>query len=40
MGASPVRLDAPGELLLASGPVTIEDGTAYLPPDTTAWWSL
>jgi len=40
MTASPVRLDAPGELLLASGPVTIEDGVATLPPDTTVWWSL
>jgi alpha-glucosidase len=40
MGTLPVRLDAPGELLIASGPVTIEDGVAILPPDTTVWWSL
>jgi len=40
MSASPVRLDAPGELLLASGSVTIEDGVATLPADTTVWWSL
>ena len=39
MGAEPVRLDIPGDLLLASGPVTIEDGVVTLPPDTTVWWS-
>ncbi|MCU7727174.1 glycoside hydrolase family 13 protein [Actinoplanes sp. KI2] len=40
MGDSPVRLDAPGELLIASGPVTIEAGVAIIPADTTVWWSL
>ncbi|MFF5295567.1 glycoside hydrolase family 13 protein [Paractinoplanes globisporus] len=40
MTASPVRLPAPGELLIASGPVTIEDDTIVIPPDTTVWWSL
>ncbi|HVV21528.1 MAG TPA: glycoside hydrolase family 13 protein [Pseudonocardiaceae bacterium] len=33
---SPVSLDAPGELLLASGPVR----GAELPPDTAAWWTV
>ena len=40
MGPDPVRIDAPGELLIASGPVTTEDGVTILPPDTTVWWSI
>jgi alpha-glucosidase len=40
MGPQPVRVVVPGELLIASGPVTIQEGAAVLPPDTTAWWSL
>jgi alpha-glucosidase len=40
MGGSAARLDAPGELLIASGPVTIENGTVLIPPDTAVWWSL
>ncbi len=34
-----VRMDLPGELLLASSSVEVEDGQAVLPPDTTAWWA-
>jgi alpha-glucosidase len=40
MGTAAVRLDAPGELLIASGPVTIENGVATIPSDTAVWWSL
>ncbi|HEX5204339.1 MAG TPA: glycoside hydrolase family 13 protein [Actinoplanes sp.] len=40
MGGSAARLDAPGELLIASGPVTVENGTVLIPPDTAVWWSL
>jgi alpha-glucosidase len=40
MTAEPLRMDRPGELLIASGPLTMEDGVAILPPDTTVWWSL
>ncbi|GIE97926.1 glycoside hydrolase family 13 protein [Paractinoplanes rishiriensis] len=40
MTTEPLRLNRPGELLIASGPLTMEDGTAILPPDTTVWWSL
>ncbi|GIM93570.1 alpha-glucosidase [Paractinoplanes toevensis] len=40
MSTEPARLQAPGRLLTTSGPVTVEDGTAILPPDTTVWWSI
>ncbi|MFJ8822525.1 glycoside hydrolase family 13 protein [Streptomyces sp. NPDC102467] len=33
-----VRLTAPGRVLLASGPVSVEDGAIELPADTTVWW--
>ncbi|EPH42021.1 glycoside hydrolase family 13 protein [Streptomyces aurantiacus] len=36
----PVRLTAPGRLLLASGPVDVGDGDVELPADTTAWWAV
>ncbi|URN15874.1 MULTISPECIES: glycoside hydrolase family 13 protein [Streptomyces] len=37
----PVRLPAPGRLLLSSEPVRAGgDGTAELPADTTAWWAV
>jgi alpha-glucosidase len=39
MGATPVRLGQPGELLVASGPVDFHGDEVVLPPDTTAWWS-
>jgi alpha-glucosidase len=38
LGAVPVELPAPGELLLASGPLGDGAGGAVLPPDTVAWW--
>ncbi|MEU2431775.1 alpha-glucosidase, partial [Streptomyces sp. NPDC007861] len=37
---APVRLPAPGTLLLATGPVAVTDGVAVLPEDTTAWWTV
>ncbi|GIF24178.1 alpha-glucosidase [Paractinoplanes tereljensis] len=40
MGPDPAHFEAPGQVLTASGPVTVEDGTALLPPDTTVWWSI
>jgi len=40
MSAAPVPLPVPGELLLASGPVTVEADVVVVPPDTTVWWSL
>ncbi|WP_151772944.1 glycoside hydrolase family 13 protein [Streptomyces abyssomicinicus] len=35
----PVPFSAPGRLLLASGEVTVTDGEARIPADTTAWWT-
>ena len=40
MSARPVPLGVPGEVLIASGPVKVEQGLAVIPPDTTIWWSL
>jgi alpha-glucosidase len=40
MGTSPVRIDRPGEVLIASAPVTVDGDAAVIPPDTTVWWSL
>ncbi|MFE0093794.1 glycoside hydrolase family 13 protein [Streptomyces sp. NPDC059015] len=37
---APVRLPAPGALLLASAPVAVNDGSAVLPADATAWWTV
>ncbi|MEJ8656803.1 glycoside hydrolase family 13 protein [Streptomyces sp. MS1.AVA.4] len=37
---APVRLPAPGTLLLASTPVAVSDGSAVLPADATAWWTV
>ncbi|MER5946870.1 glycoside hydrolase family 13 protein [Streptomyces sp. NPDC001904] len=34
-----VRITAPGTVLLASSPVTVEDDTIELPADCTVWWS-
>ncbi|WP_353940966.1 alpha-amylase family glycosyl hydrolase [Streptomyces sp. HUAS MG91] len=33
-----VRIPAPGTVLLASDPVTVEDGQIELPADRTVWW--
>ncbi|MEB8337109.1 glycoside hydrolase family 13 protein [Streptomyces endophyticus] len=35
-----VRIPAPGTVLLASAPVTVEDGHIDLPADTTVWWEI
>ncbi|MFJ9037549.1 alpha-amylase family glycosyl hydrolase [Streptomyces sp. NPDC102406] len=35
---APVRVAAPGRVLLASAPVTVEDDRLDLPADTTVWW--
>jgi hypothetical protein len=40
MSARRVPLEVPGEVLIASGPVKVEQGLAVIPPDTTIWWSL
>ncbi|MEU4239232.1 glycoside hydrolase family 13 protein [Actinoplanes sp. NPDC026619] len=40
MSPDPIQLAAPGQVLLASAPVTVQNGTAVLPPDTTVWWSI
>jgi alpha-glucosidase len=40
MGTEPARVAVPGQVLIASGPITAEDGAAVLPPDTTVWWSI
>jgi len=40
IGTEPARVEVPGQVLIASGPITAEDGAAVLPPDTTVWWSI
>ncbi|WP_030441123.1 glycoside hydrolase family 13 protein [Actinoplanes subtropicus] len=40
MSPAPLSPEAPGELLLASAPITVDGGTAVIPPDTAVWWSL
>ncbi|WP_433298608.1 glycoside hydrolase family 13 protein [Actinoplanes sp. CA-030573] len=40
MSGAPVTLPVPGSQLIASGPITVEDGVAVIPADTTVWWSL
>ena len=39
LSGAPVRVESPGELLVASGPVDFEGEEVILPPDTTVWWS-
>ncbi|MGW0605576.1 glycoside hydrolase family 13 protein [Streptomyces sp. NPDC002644] len=34
-----VTFAAPGALLMASGDITVTDGQARVPADTTAWWT-
>ncbi|MFJ8471717.1 glycoside hydrolase family 13 protein [Kitasatospora sp. NPDC094011] len=36
----PVRIAAPGRLLLASADLVVEGGEAVLAPDTTGWWAV
>ncbi|MCQ4206199.1 glycoside hydrolase family 13 protein [Streptomyces longispororuber] len=36
---APVRIPAPGTVLLASSPVEVTDGDIELPGDTTVWWA-
>ncbi|GAA1912531.1 glycoside hydrolase family 13 protein [Streptantibioticus ferralitis] len=38
--AQPVRLAAPGRVLLSSSPVVVLDGEVILPGDTTVWWAV
>ncbi|WP_433795455.1 glycoside hydrolase family 13 protein [Actinoplanes sp. CA-252034] len=40
MGAEPVEIGRPGEILLASGPLEGDPDNIILPPDTTVWWSV
>ncbi|MFJ8948783.1 glycoside hydrolase family 13 protein [Streptomyces sp. NPDC102381] len=35
-----VRIDAPGDVLLASAPVEVADGHVELPADATVWWEI
>jgi alpha-glucosidase len=37
LGLGPVALDVPGEVLIASGPVTRTEAGLVLPPDTAVW---
>ncbi|RCV50576.1 glycoside hydrolase family 13 protein [Marinitenerispora sediminis] len=37
LGDTPVRLPLEGKVLLSSGPVSAQDGTLTLPPDTAVW---
>ncbi|GGQ50289.1 glycoside hydrolase family 13 protein [Couchioplanes azureus] len=39
LGPEPVRIDRPGEMLIASGPVDADPDSVLLPGDTTVWWS-
>lgn len=36
----PVRIAAPGRLLLASADLVVEGGETVLAPDTTGWWAV
>ncbi|MER6997864.1 DUF3459 domain-containing protein, partial [Streptomyces sp. NPDC000410] len=36
----PVRIPAPGDVLLASSPVVTTGETVVLPADTTVWWTV
>ncbi|WP_282797968.1 glycoside hydrolase family 13 protein [Streptomyces sp. CC224B] len=38
--ADPVRVAAPGTVLLASGPVEVTGPEVELPADTTVWWAV
>jgi alpha-glucosidase len=38
LGAEPVTLPVPGELLLASAEPAVDAGSARLAPDSAAWW--
>jgi alpha-glucosidase len=40
MGAEPVAIRRPGEILLSSAPVEATADDVVLPPDTTVWWSV
>ena len=37
---APVRVPAPGTLLLSSAPVDTDGDTVELPADTTVWWTV
>ncbi|MFJ4190313.1 glycoside hydrolase family 13 protein [Kitasatospora sp. NPDC089509] len=38
--SEPVRIAAPGRLLLASADLVVEGGETVLAPDTTGWWAV
>ncbi|AXI76709.1 glycoside hydrolase family 13 protein [Peterkaempfera bronchialis] len=40
LGAEPVRIPAPGRLLLASTETGTVDGEILLPSDSTVWWAV
>ncbi|MEV3860787.1 alpha-amylase family glycosyl hydrolase, partial [Streptomyces sp. NPDC050095] len=37
--SAPVRIPAPGAVLLSSAPVAVVDGQVELPADSTVWWA-
>ncbi|MEU8516250.1 glycoside hydrolase family 13 protein [Kitasatospora sp. NPDC048722] len=39
-GAEPVRIPAPGKLLLASAELVVDGGETVLAPDSTGWWAV
>ncbi|MEE1787277.1 glycoside hydrolase family 13 protein [Streptomyces sp. SP17BM10] len=39
-GAEPVRIPAPGRLLLASAELVVDGGETVLAPDSTGWWAV
>ncbi|MER5867175.1 glycoside hydrolase family 13 protein [Kitasatospora sp. NPDC002040] len=40
LGAEPVRIAAPGRILLSSTEAVAVDGEAVLPTDSTIWWAV
>ncbi|WP_377272473.1 glycoside hydrolase family 13 protein [Peterkaempfera sp. SMS 1(5)a] len=40
LAAEPVRIPAPGRLLLASSETAVVDGEIVLPLDSTVWWAV
>ncbi len=38
--AEPVRIAAPGTLLLASADLVVDGGETVLAPDSTGWWAV
>ncbi|WP_405016546.1 glycoside hydrolase family 13 protein [Kitasatospora sp. NBC_00070] len=40
VGAEPVRIEAPGRILLSSTEAVAVDGATLLPADSTIWWAV